>query len=108
MSQKLPKYDLEEIQGLVRNGNLDINYSGQAETDSVNLGYFDEDVKKCLMSLTSKHYKNTVKYSIGKIEVDCDEYCINYLGPVDCVDPLYIKFRYNSTWLTLHSFHRDR
>lgn len=105
MSEITRKYDLGEIHGLIRDRDLNINYGGRSETDSVNIGYFDDDVKQCLLSLTDDDYTGTVKYPQGRIIAICDEYEIDYFGPNQCIDELYIKFKYSPRWLTLMSFH---
>jgi len=108
LSEIKPKYDLEEIHGLIRDGNLNINYAGRSEVDSVNMDYFDKDIKQCLLSLTDDDYVGTKEYLHGQMTVVCDVYEIDCFGPKDCIDELYIKFKYGSNWLTLLSFHSRR
>ena len=56
MYKKTQNYDLEEIQRHIKAGNLSINYTERSQRDATNLGYFDEDIKKCLLSLTQSDF----------------------------------------------------
>jgi len=102
---KAPQYDLEEIQRVAITGNLNINTSDKVDTDIVNLDYSMEEVLKCILSLSSKHYQKTIPYSIGNKSINCDVYHMDYFGPDGQIDSLYIKFSYSSTWMTIYSFH---
>ncbi len=108
MLGKSPIYDLEEIQNLIGIGNLNVNYIGSSERDATNIDYSDEDIKKCLLSLSQNHFTETKEYLHGHNTALCDVYLIDYIRSEDCIDSLYIKFKYSASWLTLFSFHLQR
>ena len=105
MSLQVPHYPLRDVHAAARTGSLVLRRG--AERDSTNLGYFERDVAECLLSLTEENFLKTETYTHNARQTECDVYLINYAGPSEDADELYVKFSFNG-WVVVHSFHLQR
>ena len=78
-----------------------------AERDSTNLGYFESDIKACLLSLSKTNFLKSETYLHNGRQIECDVYLIQHRGPTGCTDDLYVKFNF-SGWVVVHSIHLQR
>ena len=78
-----------------------------ADRDSTNLGYFEDDVRECLLSLTDKDFLKSDTYTDKGYQIECDVYLTQYTSPAGDADDLYVKFSFKG-WVWVYSFHRQR
>ena len=78
-----------------------------AERDATNLGYFESEIKDCLLSLRINNFQKSETYTHKVRQTECDVYLIKYTGPAGAADELYVKFSFNG-WVVVHSFHLQR
>ena len=93
------------MQVAIRRGNLVLRPG--AERDSTNLGYFESDVRECLLALNEENFSKSETYTHNARQIECDVYLIKYTSPAGCADNLYVKFNFNG-WVMVHSFHLQR
>ena len=108
MHPKAPHYPLEDVKDAARKGNFVLRRS--AETSSIELGYFENDIKRCLLSLTEKNFDKTIPYEHARYPgqtTECDVYLIDFTHVSERADNLYVKFSFNG-WVAVHSFHLQR
>ncbi|OAD19863.1 hypothetical protein THIOM_004476 [Candidatus Thiomargarita nelsonii] len=111
MPNQIPTYSLEEICKAAKMGN--ISYQGKSERpqiDAMNLGYSQDEIVKCLCSLSSSQFIESKKYTTprGNKKVTFDVYIATCTNSEGQLDNLYIKLRLSSSWLIIGSFHLPR
>ena len=79
-----------------------------AERDSTNLEYYEEHVVACCLALTEENFIKTETYTHEERKTKCDVYLIDFRGPTESLDRLYVKFSFFGGWVALHSFHLQR
>lgn len=101
----MPEYNLEQIKKAVRKDKIQY-YGRRVSIDTANLGYTFEDVCKCLLTLKTSDYHETIQYSQDPV---FDVYLVNYLRAecIDDIDRLYIKLAYIEA-VVIASFHLQR
>lgn len=105
MSLQIPHYPLRDVQEAARTGSIVLRRT--AERDSIDLGYFEDDVAECLLSLKEENFLKTETYTENARQTDCDVYLISYTGPSGDADELYVKLGFNG-WVVVYSFHLQR
>ena len=95
---------MKDVKTAAQDGNVVMRPS--ADRDSMNLGYFEKDIAKCLLSLKEENFQKSKTYNHNACQTECDVYLISYTGPAGNVDELYVKFSVNRNgWVVLFSFH---
>jgi len=106
LAKDSPNYSLKDICEAARKGN--INQRGpKVQLDIDNLKYTDTDVANCLCQLDSSEFRKVLIYKSpkGNFTEVYDVYLTHFTNGAGNVDAVYVKIRYNSTWITLGSFH---
>ncbi|HDZ79352.1 MAG TPA: hypothetical protein ENH39_08635 [Gammaproteobacteria bacterium] len=99
-----PQYDLKLIYGIVRKGNIVLERN--ADRDSKNICFFEDEVAKCLCRISPSDYYKSKTYPLenGK-DIVFDIYKLECENSQQVFNELYIKLRVSSgNWVYIGSF----
>lgn len=101
-----PSYSLEEVRRLAGLGKVQYA-TAKVEWNAEDLEYSQDEVCRCLCSLTPEDFHESILYPDAPKWLDV--YLIEYRGPRDVSDRLYIKLRIgrNAIAVNLFSFHLE-
>ncbi|MCO6413345.1 MAG: type II toxin-antitoxin system MqsR family toxin [Thiogranum sp.] len=104
MSAQTSIYDLADVRRIAQTGN--INLERNANRDSRNHMFFDQDIVRCLGMLTPENFYKRLAYDLGNGKrIEFDVYKI--VCPNSNADdiPMYVKLRISANnWIFIGSF----